>query len=273
MAKPDITTRFLACADHLISQGRVRSRRDFAIAIGYHPQGMSELGKGKRAVPLEVLTRAVEHFRLNPAYVLLGEGDILEEKKAEADFQLRNLSIVTDQNGLERIVHVPFPAQAGYGRLCDDPEYIGELPTYTLPDPQFRSGTYRSFEIAGPSMEPTFRPGDMVIAAFVEPRYWEQAIRDNQVFILVTMQDVLIKRIHNRLRTDRMLECISDNQEFELFTIHVEDIREVWKARMRITPYLDAPSADKSDAISRQLMEQQELLKELKALLPATAES
>lgn len=260
----EVTKRFLLCLDKLVEQGKVRSKRHFALSIGYHAQGISEMIGHRRDVPLDLIEKAVSEFHFNPHFLFSGCGDFFSGTVPDDGLRLRNLTIVTDQKGDERIVHVPFPAQAGYGKLLDDPVFMQDLPSYLLPDPQFRFGCYRSFDIAGISMEPTFRPNDIVIAAFIEPRYWEQAIKNHQLFIIVTHQEVIIKRIVNKIKNEKLIECISDNEEFNSYTIPAQEIREVWKVRMKLTSYLESPSAQvNTNAISQQLMTQQKMLENL----------
>jgi phage repressor protein C with HTH and peptisase S24 domain len=219
---------------------------------------------GRRDAPLELVEKAVLTFRFNPVYLFTGLGNHFSNPLEDDGLRLRNLSIVTDQHGDERIVHVPYPAQAGYGRLLDDPVFMTDLPSYQLPDPQFRSGTYRSFEVAGTSMEPTFMPNDIVIAAFIEPRYWEQAIKSSQIYIIVTKKDVVIKRIVNKIKSNQTIECCSDNAAYETYTLEVEDILEVWKARVKLTSHIDAPAPSvNTHAISEQLQAQQKMLENL----------
>jgi hypothetical protein len=260
----EVTKRFLLCLDKLIEEGRVRSKRHFALSVGYHPQGISEMLGHRRDVPLELIEKAVEIFHFNPNYLFSGLGNFFSGSATDDGLRIKNLTVITDQKGDERIVHVPYPAQAGYGKLLDDPFFIQELPSYQLPGPQFRSGSYRSFEIAGSSMEPTFRPNDIVIAAFIEPRYWEQAIKNNQIYIIVTQQEVVIKRIVNNIKSDKKLECISDNEEFEPYQILAADILEVWKVRMKLTSHLDSSIIPvNTNAIAQQLKAQHKMLESL----------
>ncbi len=264
MAVSGITTRFLECLDKLILESKVRSKRHFALSLGYHAQGISEMVAGRREATLELVEKSVLTYRFNPIYLFTGHGECFANPIEDDGLRLRNLSIVTDEKGDERIVHVPYPAQAGYGRLIDDPVFITELPSYQLPDPQFRSGTYRSFEVAGTSMEPTFMPNDIVIAAFIEPRYWGQAIKNSQIYIVVTKKDVVIKRVVNNISVQQTIECCSDNPGYEPYSIEVDDILEIWKARVKLTSHIDAPAPRiNTDSISEQLEAQQKMLENL----------
>ena len=268
MQGSEITRRFLACVDQLIADKQVNSRRHFALTLKYHAQGISEMVGERRDVPLELIEKAVKHFRFNATFLFTGIGPKFLDPKTEEDVRIRNLGIVTNEKGEERILHVPVPAQAGYGRLHDDAEFMRELPSYQLPDPQFKSGTYRSFEVEGSSMVPTFRPTDIVIASYIEPRYWEQAIKSGQAYIIVTKQDVYLKRVNNFLKKDKVLECYSDNEETQTFPIEVDAIREIWRPRMKITSYLDPQqSMDNNHLISSQLKAQKQMLEELKKQL------
>lgn len=265
-----VTHRFLACLDKLVECGKVKSRRHFALSIGYHAQGISEMAGQRRDVPLDLIEKAVSTFNFNPCFLFTGYGSPFTTGAGDDGLRLKNLTVVTDQKGDERIVHVPFPAQAGYGKLLDDPVFMQDLPSYQLPDPQFRSGTYRSFEITGTSMQPTFRSSDVVIAAFIEPRYWEQAVKNNQLYIIITHEEVIIKRILNRIRNEKLIECISDNPEYHSYTIQMNDVIEVWKVRMKLTSHLESPvNRDPSHKISEQLDAQQKMLENLQHLLPA----
>lgn len=264
MSITSITERFLTCLDQLVADGKVRSKRHFALSVGYHAQGISEMLAHRRDAPLELIEKSVIAFRLNPVYLFTGHGNLFSNPAEDDGLRLMNLTVVTDQKGEERIVHVPYPAQAGYGRLLDDPVFLSDLPTYQLPDPQFRSGTYRSFEIAGASMEPVFMQGDIVISAFIEPRYWDQAIKNGQIYIIVTHQEVVIKRINNLIKSQKCIECCSVNKVYEPYTIAAEDIREVWKARVKLTTHIDEPTpAFNTHAISEQLLAQQKMLETL----------
>jgi Peptidase S24-like len=264
MINSSVTQRFLECLDRLVSDGIVRSKRHFALTIGYHAQGISEMVASRRDVPLDLIEKAIKVFRFNPVYLFTGQGNLFSNPAEDDGLRLRNLTVVTDHKGDERILHIPFPAQAGYIRSLNDPVFLSDLPTYQLPGSQFRSGTYRSFEIAGSSMEPVFMPGDIVIAAFIEPKYWEQAIKQGQIYIVVTQQDIVIKRIHNHLKSLNQLQCCSEHSEFDPYTIEAAEILEVWKPSLKVTKFMEPPvSKLNTITISEQLQVQQRMLESL----------
>ena len=79
----------------------------------------------------------------------------------------------------------------------------------------------------------------------------------------MTNQEVIVKRIINHIKSDKKIECISDNPEFDPYTIQAREILEIWKVRMKITSYLDQPAGLNANTISEQLSAQHKMLETL----------
>lgn len=239
-----VTQRFIKCHDKLREDNRVRSSRQFAISLDYLPQSLSEILKGRRDVTIELLRKSIEKYHISPGFLLTGEGPMFLTEEDHRSFRV--LTIVTNPQDDERIVHVPVPAQAGYASELANPTFVQELPTFTLPDYKYKVGTHRAFDVAGDSMEPTLFEGDKVICSFLEPNLWDTGIKDNYVYIIVTRADVLVKRLVNHLREDKLLEVYSDNNFYEPYRLNLADIREIWYVRAKISPFLPSPQNIKS---------------------------
>lgn len=234
-----VTQRFIRCHDKLKEEGRVRSSRQFAIALNYLPQSLSEILKGRRDVTIELLRKAVETYKINPVYVYTGEGPMFMSEEDHKSFRV--LTIVTNSQDDERIVHVPVPAQAGYAGEMTNLAFIQDLPTFTLPDYKYKVGTHRSFDVAGDSMEPTLFEGDKVICSYLEPTLWETSLKDNYVYVVVTRGDVVVKRVFNKIKEERLLELNSDNNFYEPYPANIGDVREIWYVRAKLSPFLPSP--------------------------------
>ncbi|MDH3651557.1 MAG: peptidase S24, partial [Saprospiraceae bacterium] len=179
-----VTHRFIQCHDLLKEQGRVKSSRQFALSLDYFPQNLSDILKGKRDVPLDVIRKAVERFRINPLYLYSGEGAMFLDEKGDDSFRV--LTVVTDNNGDEKITHVPIPAQAGYASDHIDPVLLKELPAYHIPGMYLHQGTFRSFDVSGDSMQPHLDHNDKVVCNFIEPADWISGVKDGHVYVIVT---------------------------------------------------------------------------------------
>ena len=234
-----VTQRFIKCHDKLREENRVRSSRQFAMSLDYLPQSLSEILKGRRDVTIELLRKAVEKYKINPVYIYTGEGPMFMSEEDHKSFRV--LTIVTNSQDDEKIVHVPVPAQAGYAGEIMDPTFVQDLPTYTLPDYKYKVGTHRSFDVSGDSMETTLFEGDKVVCSYLEPTLWETSIKDNYVYVVVTRGDVLVKRVMNNMKESKSLTLISDNGYYDPFEIEIGDVREVWYVRAKISPFLPSP--------------------------------
>ncbi len=235
-----VTQRFIKCHDKLRTENRVRSSRQFALSLDYLPQSLSEILKGRRDVTIELLRKAVDLYKINPVYIYTGEGPMFMSEDGNKSFRV--LTIVTNVQNDERIVHVPVPAQAGYAGEISDPGFIEDLPTFTLPDYKYKVGTHRSFDVSGDSMEPTLFEGDKVICSFLEPTLWETSLKENYVYVVVTRGDVVVKRVvKNNLKESKQLLLESDNDFYDPYTVNAGDIREIWYVRAKISPFLPSP--------------------------------
>ncbi len=257
-----VSQRFVQCMKSLLDGHGVSSARQLALSMNYKPQGLSEIMLGKRNAPVELIKRAAEVHRVNVRYLFFGEGEMFDLPGQQNAVMMHVL--VTDTMQKERIVHVPVTAHAGYRENLAEPVFFRQLPTFALPENILGDGSYRSFEVEGSSMEPTILPGDKVIGAYVEPQFWEQGIKDNMVYVLVTDDSVVVKRVVNFIRGEKMLELHSDNKTFRPDRLPANVLREVWLVRLRITAHLRKPENVDIQALDGRLKEQTLLLEELK---------
>ncbi|SFC60821.1 DNA-binding transcriptional regulator, XRE-family HTH domain [Parapedobacter composti] len=152
---------------------------------------------------------------------------------------VRVLSITVDEGDRENIEMVPVKASAGYLNGYADPEYIAELPKFSLPI--FRQGTYRAFEIQGDSMLP-LQPGSIVIAEYVDN--WNE-VKPGQTYVVISRTDgVVYKRIAFKYKEDKGLKLVSDNKSYEPYWVAAADILEIWKAKAYISTQLPEPSPE-----------------------------
>lgn len=262
-----VTQRFIKCHDQLREANRVRSSRQFAITLAYLPQSLSEILKGRRDVTIDLIRKAVEMYQMNPVYLFNGTGPMFMTEEAHTD--VRVMRIVTDSQGDERIVHVPVPAQAGYAGDLANPTFIQELPTFTLPDYRYKTGTHRCFDVAGDSMEPSLYEGDRVVCSYVEPLIWESAVKNNHVYVLVTRGDIVVKRVVNKLKDEKHLELHSDNTFYDTYKMNASELCEVWLVRTKICPFLPSVPQNRHhlyeelNELKKVVQEQSRLIQEL----------
>lgn len=199
---------------------------------------------------------AYEEDRAEPKYGLLKKiaayydlsmdelaNDVINEKwrpvpKSNAS-NLRVLSVTVDSEDRENIELVPVKASAGYLNGYGDPEYVKELPKFSLP--MFTQGTYRAFEIKGDSMLP-LPSGSIVIGEYVEN--WHD-IKAGQTYVVISKDEgIVYKRIGFKFKEDKGLKLISDNKTYEPYWVEAADILEIWKAKAFISTEFPEPIAE-----------------------------
>lgn len=149
----------------------------------------------------------------------------------------RVLTVTVGLDGEENTALVPIHAQAGYSQQHNEAVFLQQLRQYRIPG--FEWGTFRAFEVSGDSMEPTLHHHDVVIASYVGEL---RLLEPGEVYVVVTAENVLLKRIKDRLRaTDEEVVLHSDNPQRKPFGLETRDIIELWRVRGYISTYL--PSA------------------------------
>ena len=139
--------------------------------------------------------------------------------------KLRVLATTVDQGNEENIELVAEKAKAGYTNGFADPEFIRILPTFKLPFLS-KEKKYRTFQINGDSMLP-IPHGSYVTGEFIQN--WE-FIRNGEACIVLTLNEgIIFKIVENQISENGFLRLHSLNPIYLPFSIHVSEIKEVWK--------------------------------------------
>lgn len=229
-----VTKRFNESIGLLKDKNVVKSARQLALSLDYSPQSMSAIMQGERDVTIDLLRKAFENYPINAQYIFTGSGSPLVENHA----QQQEVADMPVQN----IYYVPVAAQAGYADQFFDRVFLDELPTFTIPQFKDQKGEFRCFEINGDSMEPTLFSNEKVICSLVKRENQYAGIRNHYVYVVVTAQGVVVKRVINHIQSSGTLELISDNQFYDSFRIPVDEVHEIWNVQVKISPFNGSPS-------------------------------
>jgi len=154
--------------------------------------------------------------------------------------QLRVVSTVVDKEDKELITTVPVQASAGYTTGYSDPEFIRELPRFSLPLIELsKERTYRVFQIKGDSMLPV-KSGSYIICEYLAN--WHE-ILDGKTYIVISKDEgIVYKRLYGPTDDGNEITLRSDNTEYTDYTLSVEEIHEIWRALGVIS--FDLPEPD-----------------------------
>lgn len=218
------------------------SQEEFGTQVDLSRSAVSQIESGQIYPSLETIDKIVKYYSTSWDKLI---GKIPTTKPAESA-QIRTLVTTVDSSGKDNIVLIPIKAQAGYLLGSHQPEFIERLPTFWIPG--LNNGTYRAFEVSGYSMladRAGFYPGDIVVGEYVEKL---EDIKDGLVYIIVNnaqeVDNIVLKRCLNYLDKGGVIICKSDNKDpqYPTFPLPVENIKEVWKFKVKLTRQAPEPS-------------------------------
>ncbi|CAA0159931.1 probable transcriptional regulator [Tenacibaculum maritimum] len=223
-----INDRFKELVDYF-SKG---NNSDFASKIGINEANVRNY-INKTEPKYNVLEKIAKTFEINYEWLLTGRNEMLKKEFIANPTQSKTPQVITiTPDNEDNIVLVPIKAQAGYLNGYNDPHFIQNLPSYNLPN--MRNGVFRMFQIKGHSMYPTMHSNSYVVGQFIED--WVNDIKDNRIYVVITEDGVVIKRVLNRIEKYGNIYCKSDNRrEYPSFPVEPKDIKEVWECKMLLS--------------------------------------
>jgi transcriptional regulator with XRE-family HTH domain len=251
-----ISKRFIECIKFIISENPKIKKSEIATSLNIGGSTLSEILKQRMNVSVEVLSLLSTRYNFSLEWLVNGSGEKLKDQKIPEPISENHTPqvITIDKYNEDNIVMVAESAHAGYLHGFGDPEFIGELPAYSLPN--LRNGIFRMFQVAGFSMLPTLHHHSIVVGQFIEN--WEDDIKDNRVYVLVTKDHgIVVKRCLNRFEKYGNLYCKSDNRkEFPSFQLETKDISEIWEVKMALLHDLSDPAElhDKVNDLESELL-------------------
>lgn len=263
---------------------------DFAKLTGLTSQNVYDLTSGRKGGPsyASIKKLLISFPEVSERWLLLGEGEMLKSGEtsknnsvssnpassdtkepapkltASPGGKLEVIAVQVGPDGEENIEVVNTRAAAGYPQQRIQQEYISKLPSFRLPGAPYNQGSFRCFQVSGDSMEPTLWDGDWLICRAVEN--WGRDMRDNRVYVVVTEEDVLVKRVINQFNERGQLTLQSDNRGFGVRYLDGDLVGEVWEGVARLTRNLAGPRVDVPDELARHRADIEELFQRLNRL-------
>lgn len=226
---------------------RGRTQDDVAVALNLKRSTLSGYENGVAQPGIDILVSFSGYFNMSIDTLLkidmtsLSESQLGElERGYDAYVKGSNLRVLTttvNSENRENIELVAEKAKAGYTTGYADPEYIGELPVFSLP---FLSDKkkYRTFQLKGDSMLP-IPDGSWVTGEFLQD--WRN-ILTGKAYIVFTLNDgIVFKILENNISKDGKLVLFSLNPLYEPYEVHINEVKEIWKFVNYISNELPEP--------------------------------
>lgn len=222
---------------------------DFANQLGIKRSKLNAHENGRtKNPPVEDLIKFSGFFRMSIDTLLkvdLGSLPELKVRELEAGNDIyvsgkniRILATTVNPQNKENVELVPVKAKAGYLAGYADPEFIGSLPIFHLPqlDPQRK---FRMFPTEGDSMLPV-PEGAFVIGEFVQD--WN-ALKERVPCIIVANDGISFKMVSNRIQENRTFLLESLNPVHSPYIVDAGDVLEIWKFHSYFTDILPEPAS------------------------------
>lgn len=141
------------------------------------------------------------------------------------------ITVTVDTSNYEVIPMVDVDAAAGSGAYNEG--YIEQKDVIRMPQSMFhRKGVRQCIQVAGESMFPTLDDGGYIINRLLDPSEWV-SVKSGRVYVITTREGITyVKRAENRLRTEGLIVCNSDNPDkmaFKPFSVRENEIHNIWE--------------------------------------------
>ncbi|HKZ38164.1 MAG TPA: XRE family transcriptional regulator [Chryseolinea sp.] len=205
------------------------TQKQLAEKLGLKQAAIGAYEEERATPPLTSLLDIIKIFNVNlddlVKYDLSRSSE--KERKALGSNKREVLAITVDSNNKENVELVTQKASAGYLSGYQDIEFVKELPKISMPVLP-KNKTYRAFEIQGDSMLP-IQPGSIIFGEYLEN---VSAIKNGKLYILITKHEgIVFKRIFNFTQDEGKLLLVSDNRQYEPYSVEANDILEIWSAK------------------------------------------
>ncbi len=240
------------------------TQKQLAEKLGLKQAAIGAYEEERATPPLTSLLDIIKIFNVNLDDLVKHDLSRSSEKERKALGSNRRevLAITVDSNNKENVELVTHKASAGYLSGYQDTEFVKDLPKISMPVLP-KNKTYRAFEIQGDSMLP-IQPGSIIFGEYVEN---VTAIKNGKLYILITKHDgIVFKRIYNFTQDEGKLLLVSDNRQYEPYSVDANDILELWSAKAFFSnqfPDLQAPAAS-TDHLAHTVLSLQAEIQRLK---------
>ncbi|MFA0963580.1 XRE family transcriptional regulator [Roseivirga sp. BDSF3-8] len=154
-----------------------------------------------------------------------GQSQAMEDKMFKPD-------AVRPDKDHQAILLVNMDAMNVYPKLSDHEDFLHKLPQVSLPEEITSMGEQRMFQVEDDSMSGTLMPFDYAMGRRYDT--WPRALKEGHVHIVVTDDEVLIRRV--RLHPDKQILLLTpDNDNYPSKEVPFKDVAEMWHLRMKIS--------------------------------------
>lgn len=198
----------------------------------------ADIERGKKKITGKIVTELLRQFHINPLW-LYGNS---YNKHLETTGSTAPKIIVMDTSDRENMIMVPIKASAGYASNVLDTDWYQDLPSFSIPLPEYKEGSFRAFQVRGDSMMPVLQPAEWVMGKAVES---VRQANDNRIHVVVTTDTVVVKKLR-KSEMNNQVNLISLNRDYPVIEQSIADIKELWEVNSKLSFDLDVHEGEEA---------------------------
>lgn len=209
------------------------SQEFIAKITGLSRSNYSQIELGNQFPSYEVLVKIAIFYSKTYDWIIHGEDFAIKtsriiklnmDKLLSTDFQH-----ALKATGTDKISLVKKSDYYNYIYSAKIQEYIDRLSTIELPigkeEKINNQPLYRAFEVIDNGMSGVLQSGDIIICENVTQF---SDLIFNDIYILITHEDMIIRRVVKYLDDNKILLCKADNLSYPIQAIHPDKLQEIW---------------------------------------------
>lgn len=190
--------------------GKTKSR--FAVDCDVNASNFVKMTKGELGVSFATAKKIEAKYGFSAEWILKGKGDVMVKGWRPEEDRKNSFPYYKD-----------LPVSAGSYDLATIP--AEEVPSGYVTFPDLTDGQF-AFRVTGCSMEPTIKAGEVIVVS--EVSNWERVDPD-KVYLIITVDDRMIKHLSVDSKDKSILWCISDNEHYTKFSIFKTEIKKIFR--------------------------------------------
>lgn len=235
------------------------SHRSISLELGYSDSYMNKIITGRSSPTLDLYQKLLEKYpELSRNWLFFDEGEMLIETAAPK----ATPSYSQEKQAEANVFFLEARAAAGGPALIQSQQALDALPKGYLP---MLSGKEKHLciEVTGNSMEPTLLNHDTLICRQLQKG---KNLQNGQVYVVVTNDGAVAKRIVLTAAQKNTLILTSDNAMYPSYELPLDEVIQIWQPVYRMTQVLTNEMATLSGAVFRLEKEMSQLKSALQAL-------
>lgn len=212
------------------------SQEFIAKMMGLSRSNYSQIELGNQFPSYEILVKIAIFYNKTYDWILHGESFAIKTSKHD-NSKMDKLISIDFQNALEgtitgKISLVKNSDYYEYVNSAKIQKYIDRLSTIEIPiggsGREDNRSLYRAFEVIDDGMAGVLQAEDIIICENITK---SSDLIFNDIYVLITSEDIIIRRVVKCLEDNNLLLCKADNLSYPIRGIHTSELQEIWHIR------------------------------------------